>query len=163
MPWSRQWQPTPVFLSGKFHGRGAWRTTIHGTAKSWIRLSDWTHATLKALRKGSLELEYLGTVWCAQTLSHVWLFESLCPTPDCSLPGSSVRGIFPGNNAGVGCHFLLQDYMVYLSFFKVCFYIVCVYCFLTQLPRRLSPTQMPATKEYLGYPHFWLPDYKFKG
>ena len=27
---------------------------------------------------------------------------------DCSLPGSSVRGNFPGKNTGVGCHFLLQ-------------------------------------------------------
>ena len=26
----------------------------------------------------------------------------------CSPPGSSVRGISPGKNAGVGCHFLLQ-------------------------------------------------------
>ena len=27
---------------------------------------------------------------------------------DCSLPGSSVHGIFPGNSTGVDCHFLLQ-------------------------------------------------------
>ena len=27
---------------------------------------------------------------------------------DCSLPGSSVHGIFPGKNTGVDCHFLLQ-------------------------------------------------------
>ena len=36
----------------------------------------------------------------------------LCPTLrnplDCSLPGSSVHGIFPGKSTGVGCHFLLQ-------------------------------------------------------
>ena len=36
----------------------------------------------------------------------------LCPTfcdpMNCSLPGSSVHGIFLGNNTGVGCHFLLQ-------------------------------------------------------
>ena len=35
-----------------------------------------------------------------------------CPTlsdlMDCSLPGSSVHGIFPGESTGVGCHFLLQ-------------------------------------------------------
>ena len=28
---------------------------------------------------------------------------------DCSLPGSSLRGNFPGNNTGVGSHFLLQE------------------------------------------------------
>ena len=27
---------------------------------------------------------------------------------DCSPPGSSVHGIFPSKNTGVGCHFLLQ-------------------------------------------------------
>ena len=27
---------------------------------------------------------------------------------DCSLPGSSVLGDFPGKNTGVGCHTLLQ-------------------------------------------------------
>ena len=28
---------------------------------------------------------------------------------DCSLPDSSVHGIFPGKSTGVGCHCLLQD------------------------------------------------------
>ena len=28
-----KWQPTPVFLPGKCHGRGAWWDTVHGTAK----------------------------------------------------------------------------------------------------------------------------------
>ena len=28
---------------------------------------------------------------------------------DCSLPGSSLRGIFPGKSTGLGCHFLLQE------------------------------------------------------
>ena len=38
-------------------------------------------------------------------LSHGQLFV----TPmDCSPPGSSVHGVFPGKNTGVGCHFLLQ-------------------------------------------------------
>ena len=35
-----------------------------------------------------------------------------CPTlsdpMDCSLPGSSVHGIFPGKSTGMGCHCLLQ-------------------------------------------------------
>ena len=31
---------------------------------------------------------------------------TLCSPTDCSLPGSSVHGIFPGKNTGVGCHFL---------------------------------------------------------
>ena len=33
---------------------------------------------------------------------------SSCDPLDCSLPGSSVHGIFPGKNTEVGCHTLLQ-------------------------------------------------------
>ena len=33
---------------------------------------------------------------------------TLCDPMDCSLPGSSVHGIFPGKNTGVGCYILLQ-------------------------------------------------------
>ena len=33
---------------------------------------------------------------------------ALCDPVDCSMPRSSVHGIFPGKNFGVGCHFLLQ-------------------------------------------------------
>ena len=39
---SRKWQPTPVFLPGKFHGQGAWQATALGVTKSQTRLS--THA-----------------------------------------------------------------------------------------------------------------------
>ena len=33
---------------------------------------------------------------------------TLCDPVDCSLPCSSVHGDSPGENTGVGCHFLLQ-------------------------------------------------------
>ena len=33
---------------------------------------------------------------------------TLCNPMDCSSTGFSIHGIFPGNNTGVGCHFLLQ-------------------------------------------------------
>ena len=33
---------------------------------------------------------------------------TLCIPMDCSLPGFSVHGIFPGKNARMNCHFLLQ-------------------------------------------------------
>ena len=35
-------------------------------------------------------------------------FPNFCDPIDCSPPGSSVRGISPSKNTGVGCHFLLQ-------------------------------------------------------
>ena len=33
---------------------------------------------------------------------------TLCDSVECSSPGSSVHGIFPGKNTGASCHFLLQ-------------------------------------------------------
>ena len=36
------------------------------------------------------------------------LCPTLCDPMDCSPPGSSVSGISPSRNTGVGCHFLLQ-------------------------------------------------------
>ena len=33
IPWRREWQPPPVFVPGKSHGQGAWRTTVHGGHK----------------------------------------------------------------------------------------------------------------------------------
>ena len=41
---------------------------------------------------------------CGWLLSHV----RLCNPTDCSPLGSSVHGDSPGENTGVGCHFLLQ-------------------------------------------------------
>ena len=42
---------------------------------------------------------------CAKLLQSC---PTLCDPMDYSLPGSSVHGIFPGKNTGVGCHFPLQ-------------------------------------------------------
>ena len=46
----------------------------------------------------------LMTLGSAESLSHV----QLCDLMDCSPPGSSVHGVFPGKNIGVGCRFLIQ-------------------------------------------------------
>ena len=45
--WRKKWQPTPVFLPGKFHGQRNlssvdWQATVRGVTKSWTRLSDFT-------------------------------------------------------------------------------------------------------------------------
>ena len=39
-PWSRKWQPTPVFLPGESHGQRTWPATVHGVTKSRTRPSD---------------------------------------------------------------------------------------------------------------------------
>ena len=43
-PKRRRWQPTPVSLPGKPHGRGAWQAVVYGVAKSQTWLSE--HALL---------------------------------------------------------------------------------------------------------------------
>ena len=40
--WRRQWHPTPVLLPGKSMDGGAWWAAVHGVAKSWTHLSDFT-------------------------------------------------------------------------------------------------------------------------
>ena len=37
---SSQWQSTPEFLPGEFHGQGTWWATVCGVAKSQTRLND---------------------------------------------------------------------------------------------------------------------------
>ena len=37
MPWSRNWQPTPVFLPGQFHEQRSLVGTVHGVSQSWTR------------------------------------------------------------------------------------------------------------------------------
>ena len=42
VPWRRKWQPTPVFLPGKFHVQRSLAATVHGVAQSRIGLSMLT-------------------------------------------------------------------------------------------------------------------------
>ena len=47
-PWSRKWQPTPVFLHENSMDRGAWWAPVRGVTKSWTCLSmhtqrHWNH------------------------------------------------------------------------------------------------------------------------
>ena len=50
-------------------------------------------------------------VWWATVNGWVLVTQScptLCNLMDCSMPGSSVHGISPSRNTGIGSHFLLQ-------------------------------------------------------
>ena len=43
IPWRKKRQPTPVLLPRKSHGwRSLVQATVHGVAKSWAQLSDFT-------------------------------------------------------------------------------------------------------------------------
>ena len=46
--------------------------------------------------------------WSLRLVKSLSCVPTLCGPMDCSPPGSSVHGFFPGKNTGVGCHFLLQ-------------------------------------------------------
>ena len=80
------------------HNKHSWLTKL--TWGQWVEL-------LGTLQFNSF-VECLG-FW---SLLCVCLFAQLClalwDTMDCSLPGSSVHGDYPGKNTGVGCHALLQ-------------------------------------------------------
>ena len=43
MPWSRKWQPTPVFLLGNLMDKGAWQATVHGVAELNVTECAHTH------------------------------------------------------------------------------------------------------------------------
>ena len=51
IPWRRKWQPTPVFLPGKYHDREARRAIDHRVTGSWTWPRDWacTHNHLTTL------------------------------------------------------------------------------------------------------------------
>ena len=54
---------------------------------------------------------------CGGFMEKVSSCPTLCDSMDCSLPGSSVHGIFPGKNTEVGCHSLLLG--IFLSAFHL--------------------------------------------
>ena len=61
-----------------------------------------------------ITFSFKNIVWVLGSLcSAAQSYPALCDPVDCSLPGFSVRGIFSGENTGVGCHFLLQGSLVY--------------------------------------------------
>ena len=58
IPWRRKWQPTPVLLPRKSHGRRTLvQATVHGVAKSWTRLSDFTLLHLLLGREVMINLD----------------------------------------------------------------------------------------------------------
>ena len=42
IPQRREWLPSPVFWPREFHGQGSLQAIVHGVAKNWTRLSNFT-------------------------------------------------------------------------------------------------------------------------
>ena len=80
IPWSRKWQPTPVFLLCPTDRR-AWQTTVCGIIKSQTHISNWKTTTTLVL-SGRFQV----TIWWHPPpsfffwQSHSWKF-SVIPFP----------------------------------------------------------------------------------
>ena len=75
IPWQREWQPTPVFLSGEFHGQ-----------RSLVGYSPWRCKSQTWLS----EQHYSTSAAAAKSLQSC---PTLCDPIDNSPPGSPVPGI----------------------------------------------------------------------
>ena len=105
-----------LFRELRFH-------VLYSTAKKRIHPLEflWIHFFLRLTKGPSPILTRFSSKWtfssppptfCPTTKSESEVAQSsltLCDPMDCSPPGSSIHGIFPGKNTGVGCHFLLQE------------------------------------------------------
>ena len=98
IPWSREWQPTPVFLPGKFHRQRS--LAVHGAAKSQTRLTTVTTLCL-------FHAFWIKSVCCRCCCVTSVVANSVWPhrRQPTRLPHPWDS---PGQNTGVGCHFLLQ-------------------------------------------------------
>ena len=107
IPWSRKWQPTPAFLTGKSHGQRSLVDYIHRGAKSltWLKRRN---------RPSWFMLPYIRNSHnvvrqpCAVLGLAAQSCLTCCDPMDCSPPGSSIHVDSPGINTGVGCHALFQ-------------------------------------------------------
>ena len=73
IPWRRKWQPTPVFLPGKFHGRRNLVGYSLWVSKSQTGLSNFTHS-LPHRKQTLYQLSYKGIYivlyWDVIHISH---------------------------------------------------------------------------------------------
>ena len=84
-------------------------TATHSSVLAWK--IPWTEEpgglqSTGSKELGTIELAHLSLLYIHRV--HAQSCLTLCNLMDCSLPGFSVHGIFPGRITGVGCHFLLQ-------------------------------------------------------
>ena len=70
-----------------------------------IRFSNAVRKKFHPWHSTVLESWLSWPLFCFKSLQ---LYPTLCDPVDCSLPSSSVHGLFQAKNTGVDCHFLLQ-------------------------------------------------------
>ena len=75
IPWSREWQPTPVFLAGIFYGQMS-LTGVHGICKeTWM--SDWAQHRSKHLSLPGTKLVLI-CIFSVKSLSLTTSYPSYC-------------------------------------------------------------------------------------
>ena len=91
-PWRRESQPITVFWPREFHG------LVQGVSRSQTRLSDFHFHFWKKTQGDCIDqVQFSRSVMSDSMRPHIWQLTRL-PRPWDS----------PGQNTGVGCHFLLQ-------------------------------------------------------
>ena len=68
MHWRRKWQPTPVFLSEKSQGRGAWWAAVYGVAQSRTRLKWLSNSSKQTIKCYILEIKKKINSWATSLL-----------------------------------------------------------------------------------------------
>ena len=76
--WSREWQPTPLFLLGNPMDRGAWWPTVHGVAESWTWLSA---ISIFNWRNGRKYWRSWGWIWFKEVNWKPFAPSYFSPTP----------------------------------------------------------------------------------
>ena len=117
IPWSRRWQPTPVFLLGKSHEqRSRMGYIVHGATKSQTWLNDWvlnTHFIYSAAvgHSGNFQFVVVQLLSCIQLFATPWteaLQASLPFTVSQSLLKlTSIESVMPSNHLILCCPLLL--------------------------------------------------------
>ena len=142
IPWRRERLPTPVFWPGEFHGLySPWDckeldmteqlslSFSHRLLLLLLLLSRFSRVQLYATPQTAVHQAPLSLGFSRQEHWSGFPFPSpvreseviqSCPTRsnpmDCSLPGSSVHGIFQAKSTGVACYCLLHvDYVIPFS------------------------------------------------
>ena len=98
-PSSAPWLVDTTFLECRVRGH-TWWWEGGELREAWVLETSWSTAA-----KSVLDFACMKNKLIVYSLNSVRLF---CKLKDCSPPGSSVPGIFPGKNTEVGCHFLFQ-------------------------------------------------------
>ena len=133
---------SPVYLTNRL-----WSCNIHIPRwRNWALVVPWARGCefWGPVSPSLTTLETMGAVcvcvcgMCAQS------YLTLCDPMDCSPPGSSVHGTFPGKNTRVGCHFLFRGF----SWFRDWTHISCTsrkilyHCTSWEAPGGLSGNQI---------------------